>query len=387
MTVAQKRLAVIEECKKYIGTPYVLGGESKNGIDCSGLVMITARDIAGVMLPRKASEIYSYVRVISETQRQPGDLVFFSTVNKGQVSHVGVYIGKGQFIHAVSDGPNTGVIVSSLEQGYWKQRYVGTGSYFPSGYNELAEGKSKKKSQSDKKSFVKVTTQTNQLMEEAKNRFPIDMDLSALFNWNFFTSNSFMFNARGFSIQVHGQYNRTILRPGIGIGCRDEIKMGVVQIPLIISISPQDFVRIYAGPVFTIGTPYQIGSSKEIKASIFPGIIGMSFQTPAIQFGDKVGLRFVQDISYEVFNETNNSALGFVDSLAAGFAFQSGVRIDIYSPKLKKKQNQQKAGQQVNSQQINPQKENSQQAQSKTENLTSENEIISSDNQQESRTE
>ena len=78
--------------------------------------------------------------------------------------------------------------------------------------------------------------------------------------------------------------------------------------------------------IFTIGKPVLIGSGEEIKSSIFPGILGISFQTPSIQIG-KVELRFVQDINYTIFNKTNNFALNFVDSVVAGLVFQSGIRI------------------------------------------------------------
>ena len=133
--IQAKRNAIVEECKKYIGTPYLYGGLTKDGIDCSGFVFTTVRDSAGVQLPRTVKALYSFVSIIPDSKKQKGDLVFFKTV-ESKISHVGIYIGKDQFIHSVSDGPNTGVIVSSLKENYWKTRYAGAGTFFPVEYEQ-----------------------------------------------------------------------------------------------------------------------------------------------------------------------------------------------------------------------------------------------------------
>lgn len=320
-----KRNSLVEECKKYIGTPYLYGGLTKDGIDCSGLVFTAVRDSTGIQLPRTVNALYSFVRIIPDDQKQKGDLVFFKTV-ESKISHVGIYIGKNQFIHAVSDGPNTGVIVSSLKENYWKSRYVGVGSYFPI-ENEIQIAADNPQEESSIENPSNIQNDNNLVLKKKTSTF--NVDFSVFMNWNLFTTNQFLFNVRGVTLQVHGVYNKWNLHPGFGIDFKYEPKMNIFQIPMYFSLSPKDFLRIYAGTVFTLGKPVLLGSGEEIKSSIFPGILGVSWQTPAIKIG-KTGLRFVQDISYTIFNKENNSALNFVDSIVAGLVFQSGLRLDIY---------------------------------------------------------
>lgn len=321
--IEAKRNAIVEECKKYIGTPYLYGGLTKDGIDCSGFVFTTIRDSTGIQLPRTVKALYSFVRIIPEDKKQKGDLVFFKTV-ESRISHVGVYIGNNQFIHSVSDGPNTGVIVSSLKENYWKTKYAGAGTYFPVELNT-----SESYIASDKKSEnTENIENTVSYTESKKKTNTFNLDSSIFMNWNLFTTDQFLFNIRGVTLQVHGVYNKWKLHPGFGIDFKYEPKMNIFQIPMYFSLSPKDFLRIYAGTVFTFGKPVLIGSEQEIRSSIFPGILGVSWQTPAIKIG-KTGLRFVQDVNYTIFNKTNNSALSFVDSIVAGFILQSGIRLDI----------------------------------------------------------
>ena len=108
---------VVGIAMQYLGVPYVYGGASPSGFDCSGLVMYVFNQI-GVSLPHNAAAQYGYGMPVSRDQLQAGDLVFFNGLG-----HVGIYIGGGQFIHA----PHTGDVVkiSSLSDSWYASTYVG----------------------------------------------------------------------------------------------------------------------------------------------------------------------------------------------------------------------------------------------------------------------
>lgn len=118
---ASDRQLFIDTARLYLGTPYQYGGSSVKGIDCSGFVLQAAKKALGLSLPRSARNIAAFSTKIPDEDRKPGDLLFFNTV--GGISHVGIYLGDGRFIHAASAGPRTGVIISKLSESYWKKTY------------------------------------------------------------------------------------------------------------------------------------------------------------------------------------------------------------------------------------------------------------------------
>jgi cell wall-associated NlpC family hydrolase len=103
---------------RFLGVPYVFGGTTASGFDCSGFVQHVFA-MMGVDLPRTADAQYDAGHAAVGGPRA-GDLVFFDTY--GGVSHVGIYLGNGQFVHASS---SRGVMVSRLSDEYWAARYVG----------------------------------------------------------------------------------------------------------------------------------------------------------------------------------------------------------------------------------------------------------------------
>ncbi len=123
----------IRDALGYLGVPYVSGGTSMTGVDCSGLVFRVLRDTAGLSVPRSVEALFHAGSAVTYPMHI-GDLVFFDTESQGHLSaptHVGLYVGSGKFIHAASEGSHTGVIVSLLENPYYHDRFLGARRLIP----------------------------------------------------------------------------------------------------------------------------------------------------------------------------------------------------------------------------------------------------------------
>lgn len=133
-TVEVKKVSVTDEnkalgeqitnyAKQFIGTPYVYGASNlTKGTDCSGFTSSVMRNF-GIKLSRSSSEQINNGTRINKNELSAGDLVFFNSGGKSRISHVGIYIGNGQFIHS-SSARTGGVIISSLNESYYTNTYV-----------------------------------------------------------------------------------------------------------------------------------------------------------------------------------------------------------------------------------------------------------------------
>lgn len=109
-----------EQQREWAGTRYVLGGNSRQGIDCSGFVQLTFKHRFGIDLPRITREQAKQGKAVAKHNIQTGDLVFFKTGRGPNGYHVGIYVKEDKFLHASTKG---GVIYSSLNNPYWKKAY------------------------------------------------------------------------------------------------------------------------------------------------------------------------------------------------------------------------------------------------------------------------
>lgn len=120
------REELVKTTRRFLGVPYRWGGTTENGFDCSGLTMVSYR-LNGLNLPRVSRSQFKKGRYVPKSKLRKGDLVFFATAGGKRVTHVGMYIGDDNFIHA----PRTGktVRVASLSDSFFNRTYVGGRTY------------------------------------------------------------------------------------------------------------------------------------------------------------------------------------------------------------------------------------------------------------------
>lgn len=124
--VTPLRQKIVDYAAKFLGVPYVYGGSTPKGFDCSGLVKYVYNNF-DISIARTSAKQYSTsVTKISKSQLQLGDLIFFSGDTPGRVGHVGIYVGDGKFIHAPRPGKN--VCYESLSNSYYVEHYIGCGT-------------------------------------------------------------------------------------------------------------------------------------------------------------------------------------------------------------------------------------------------------------------
>lgn len=135
--VSTRASDLVVNALSFLGVKYRYGGDSaRSGFDCSGFVRYVYQETLGTVLPHNAAQQAREGEKIPESQLKPGDLVFFNTLRRA-FSHVGIYIGDGQFIHAPRSGQT--VRVESLDSPYWAKRFDGARRIMTSQQTEVAQ--------------------------------------------------------------------------------------------------------------------------------------------------------------------------------------------------------------------------------------------------------
>lgn len=112
---------LMDYCEGWLGTPYRGGGETRQGVDCSGFVFNVYKDVYGITLPRRSQDMEKACRTTKNlNELKEGDLVFFNNKAGGSTNHVGIFLDRDFFIHASS---SKGVTISRFEEKYWAERF------------------------------------------------------------------------------------------------------------------------------------------------------------------------------------------------------------------------------------------------------------------------
>lgn len=119
-------VTLLEACAAWLGTPYAYGGNSRKGVDCSGLTCQIFSAVYGKKLHRRSADQYEKDVTLKRREHlRPGDLVFFTSPgSRGRCGHVGIFLKDGKFIHASS---TRGVVVNHLDERYWRENWLGGG--------------------------------------------------------------------------------------------------------------------------------------------------------------------------------------------------------------------------------------------------------------------
>ncbi len=124
--LSMERVLILTTAQRALGTPYRFGGNTAEALDCSGLVQF-AYGAAGIPVPRTADDQFRALPAASRAR--PGDLLFFDIAGRGKASHVGIYRGNGQMIHAPGRGRR--VETAPIEIAYWQERLLGVAAAAP----------------------------------------------------------------------------------------------------------------------------------------------------------------------------------------------------------------------------------------------------------------
>jgi cell wall-associated NlpC family hydrolase len=124
---------ITDLAQTHLGVPYRYAGITPDGFDCTGFIFFVYREAAGMAVSRSSVGIWNSGKQIPLAQVQPGDVLVFTTVRPG-ASHAGIVLENGPrgifFIHAASQGSQTGVIISNMNEQYYRTRFMGARSYF-----------------------------------------------------------------------------------------------------------------------------------------------------------------------------------------------------------------------------------------------------------------
>jgi probable lipoprotein NlpC len=349
------RLALIGEAEKYRGTPYRYGGADTKGFDCSGLIYRSFHDTFSVSVPRNTTALYNWVEKIDAGALQPGDLVFFSTLpgDKRRISHAGIYIEEGRFIHAASEGPATGVIYSRLDEDYWRRTFAGGGRALPAAPPEagVPEPVSPAAPESGPATF---RPERSPLPEEnmglrrpetggtenpaggkgsLRDKILLGFGLAPTWNGGLSGGNIIRGGASQAGIAWKGELFGLPFMPGLELRPEWDNTLGVFRVPLTFSLGLDERFRIFAGPAVSLGDAElrtRDGERQYTGGTAIIGAAGITFAPFSINAG-RGSLSIYGEAAWQSYfpesgTERNpNADFGAAFRLSTGFRYMWGL--------------------------------------------------------------
>jgi hypothetical protein len=130
----EARKKIVDTAQSFQGVPYVYGAESPEAFDCSGFVQYVYAHAAEIQIPRNSKAQWAAGSPVPKEAVKPGDIFVFDTTGAGGPSHVAIFLGGDKMIHAISEGPKTGVVVSPLSDRYFGPRMIGARYFIVSAF-------------------------------------------------------------------------------------------------------------------------------------------------------------------------------------------------------------------------------------------------------------
>ncbi|MDR0496620.1 MAG: C40 family peptidase [Treponema sp.] len=317
--MADARLKLIATAESYLGTPYRYAGIDSRGLDCSGLVYISFSEGLGVTSPRTSDGIYTWTEKIETSELQPGDLVFFVTTGQ-RISHVGIYTGGGRFIHSASEGPQTGVMYSHLDEAYWKHTYRAAGRALP--WNEET-GRVMTTSLS-KSSLGHSGTSSKLAVSWKDSGFFIGF--GSAWTWGgFFEGAPSLF--RGISTFATVGYKWSSYRASLQLRPEWDRALGVFRLPIALSFGT-DVYQVFAGPAYTFGDPSLTLENEERYyrgGGTWLWEVGFSGATPTIRIGPGV-LSIYGEMAWQPYHWEDGESFYFKPDITANLRVSTGIR-------------------------------------------------------------
>jgi probable lipoprotein NlpC len=333
---AEARNRLLTAAAAYQGTPYRYGGLDRNGLDCSGFIYASFKDSLAVSVPRTTSALYNWAEKIEADILQPGDLVFFITTGRN-ISHAGIYTGEGQFIHSASEGPQTGVIYSRLDESYWQKNFAGAGRALPEAsastptpVNTPAWGGSGNGSGGGTGDAEKARGAEGSPWKNAFTGKGFVVGAGFAPTWSGFLERDNPL--RGAAVQGRFAWKGTVLgqnlMPGFEIRPEWDDALGVFRMPFTLSLGFDDRLRFFFGPAFTLGTPVlklKTGDRPYEGGTSWLGAAGITVAPLSFPVS-KGKLDIYGEFAWQSYYGAVGTAANWNADMSAGLRFSTGLR-------------------------------------------------------------